>query len=169
MTVNGLILLKNAINKFQKVEKVDSGGGSANIGDKTKKAFKKHGYASGVYNLKEDELAWTQEKGTEAIIRPDGAILTPLSRGDSVLNADATKNMFNLFNDPSKFLNMQPVVNSTMNNTFNNEVNVDMNIDRVNNIDDIIYQLQHNKRFVNIIQDITEEMYGGSSLKKYNR
>lgn len=158
--------LKNAINKFQKAEKIDNGGGNADIGDKTKKAFKKHGYASGVYNIKEDELAWTQENGTEAIIRPDGAILTPLSRGDSVLNADATKNMFNLFNDPSRFLNMQPVVNSTMNNTFNNQVNVDMNIDRVNNIDDLIYQMKYNKRFANIIQAITEEKYGGSVLKK---
>lgn len=161
--------LKNAINKFQKVEKVDSGGGSANIGDKTKKAFKKHGYASGVYNLKEDELAWTQEKGTEAIIRPDGAILTPLSRGDSVLNADATKNMFNLFNDPSRFLNMQPVINSTMNNTFNNSMYVDMNVDGVKDIDDLMYQMQHNKKFEKMMQAMTIDQLSpnASSLKKY--
>lgn len=159
--------LKNAINKFQKVEKIDNGGGSANIGDKTKKAFKKHGYASGVYNLKEDELAWTQENGKpEAIIRPDGAILTPLTRGTSVLNADATKNMFNLFNDPSKFIgNGQNISNVKTSNTFNNDMQVVVN--GVNDANDLVYQLQHNKAFQNIVQSMVEQMYGGSSLKKY--
>ena len=167
-SINGKwsITLKNAINKFQKKEKIDNGGGKADIGDKTKKAFKKHGYASGVYNIKEDELAWTQEKGTEAIIRPDGAILTPLSRGDSVLNADATKNMFNLFNDPSRFLgNSQNVSTIKTNNTFNNDMQVILN--GVNDANDLVYQLQHNKAFQNIVQSMVEQMYGGSSLKKY--
>ena len=167
-SINGKwsITLKNAINKFQKKEKIDNGGGNADIGDKTKKAFKKHGYASGVYNIKEDELAWTQEKGTEAIIRPDGAILTPLSRGDSVLNADATKNMFNLFNDPSRFLgNSQNISTIKTNNTFNNDMQVVLN--GVNDANDLVYQLQHNKAFQNIVQSMVEQMYGGSSLKKY--
>ena len=167
-SINGKwsITLKNAINKFQKKEKIDNGGGKADIGDKTKKAFKKHGYASGVYNIKEDELAWTQEKGTEAIIRPDGAILTPLSRGDSVLNADATKNMFNLFNDPSRFLgNSQNISTIKTNNTFNNDMQVVLN--GVNDANDLVYQLQHNKAFQNIVQSMVEQMYGGSSLKKY--
>ena len=158
--------LKNAINKFQKKEKIDNGGGSANIGDKTKKAFKKHGYASGVYNIKEDELAWTQEKGTEAIIRPDGAILTPLPRHTSVLNPDATKNMFDLFNDPSKFLgNSQNISTIKTNNTFHNDMQVILN--GVNDANDLVYQLQHNKAFQNIVQSMVEQMYGGSSLKKY--
>lgn len=67
--------------------------------------MKANGYATGVKNLKQDELAWTQENGREVIIRPsDGAILTPLFKGDSVLNADATKNLYNLVNNPNDFI-----------------------------------------------------------------
>lgn len=64
------------------------------------------GYASGAKKIKEDEMAWTQEgRKTEAIIRPsDGAILTPLAQNDSVLNADATSNLFDFANDPKKFI-----------------------------------------------------------------
>ena len=57
--------------------------------------MKANGYKSGVYNLRNDETAWTQENGAEAIIRKsDGAILTPLKSGDSVLKASATKNIW---------------------------------------------------------------------------
>lgn len=53
------------------------------------------GYASGTQKVDKDKVAWTQEHGKEIIIRKsDGAILTPLSRGDSVVPNDVTKNLF---------------------------------------------------------------------------
>lgn len=53
------------------------------------------GYASGTKKIDKDKVAWTQEHGKEIIIRKsDGAILTPLSRGDSVVPNDLTKNLF---------------------------------------------------------------------------
>ena len=52
------------------------------------------GYASGIMRVPNDQLAWTQEQGEEAIVRNDGSILTPLSRDVSVLNADMTKNLW---------------------------------------------------------------------------
>ena len=52
------------------------------------------GYATGVKNLKEKELAWTQEKGAEIIVSPTrNAILTPLEKGDSVINDKLTDNL----------------------------------------------------------------------------
>lgn len=67
--------------------------------------MKVNGYASGSANINSNQLAWTQEKGQEAIIRPsDGAILTPLLKGDSVLNAEATRNLYNLVNSPNGFI-----------------------------------------------------------------
>ena len=53
-----------------------------------------NGYATGVKNLKEKELAWTQEKGAEIIVSPTrNAILTPLEKGDSVINDKLTDNL----------------------------------------------------------------------------
>ena len=52
-------------------------------------------YATGAKSISRDQLAWTQEDGPEMILSPsDGAILTPLSRGDSVLPTDQTANIW---------------------------------------------------------------------------
>lgn len=62
------------------------------------------GYASGIMRVPNDQLAWTQEQGEEAIVRNDGSILTPLSRDVSVLNADMTKNLWDFMGNPGSFL-----------------------------------------------------------------
>ena len=64
------------------------------------------GYAVGTKGITSDQYGWTQELGTESIVRKrDGAILTPFERGDMVLDADATKNLWDMMNDPSGFIN----------------------------------------------------------------
>ena len=53
------------------------------------------GHATGLKKADQDELAWTQELGAEAIISPTrGSILTPIKAGDSVLNAAMTDNLW---------------------------------------------------------------------------
>lgn len=53
------------------------------------------GYASGTKRVNKNKIAWTQEDGKEMIIRPsDGAILTPVKRGDIIPNADLSNNLF---------------------------------------------------------------------------
>lgn len=50
-----------------------------------------NGYASGVRTLDEDQLAWTQEYGSEMILSPTrNAVLTPLKQGDTVLTKAQT-------------------------------------------------------------------------------
>ena len=67
--------------------------------------MKKRGYASGVQSVPRNELAWTQENGPETIIRKsDGALLTQLKKGDSVLNRDATSNIWDMANNPRNFI-----------------------------------------------------------------
>lgn len=67
------------------------------------------GHAKGAKKLKEDELAWTQEKGSEIIVSPTRqAILTPLEKGDSVINDKLTENLFKWGEiDPNKFMPKQ--------------------------------------------------------------
>ncbi|HCT90533.1 MAG TPA: hypothetical protein DF613_03990, partial [Lachnospiraceae bacterium] len=61
--------------------------------DSILKKLKLKGYSSGVLNLRQHELAWTQEKGPEVIVRDDGAVLTPLAAGSSVIPARLSKNL----------------------------------------------------------------------------
>ena len=65
-----------------------------------------NGYASGTKKVKKDELAWTQENGSEIIVRKsDGAILTPLKSGDGVIPNNLTENLFEWGkNTPNEFV-----------------------------------------------------------------
>lgn len=149
--------------------------GTKNQNKKLLEAIKNSGYASGIRRIKENELAWTQEKGREAIIRPsDGAILTPLAKGDSVLKASATSNLFDFANNPAEFinglgLNMDGNPNVTQNTVTNNSnVNLEVTLPNVKNYEDFKYAMQHDKNFEKMIQSMTtDRLFGGSSLKKY--
>ena len=136
-----------------------------------------YSYKSGAYNIPSDRNAWTQEHGQEVIIRPsDGAILTPLVRNDSILNADATKNLFDLSNNPvdfiSKHLKSQgisdiPVIKSG-GNTYQNDVGIDIILPNVKNYEDFKYALQHDSQFEKIVQAMTiDRLSGANILKKF--
>ena len=144
--------------------------------------MKLNGYKNGVYNLKRDELAWTQEGGKAEVIlnpdgsitRPDGSVLTPLKQGDSVLNADATKNLYSFMNNPQAFVRSMglsniPVPQNTRQNTISNDIQLTIELPNVQNYEQFKYALQHDKQFEKVVQAMTtERAAGGSSLKKYN-
>lgn len=136
------------------------------------------GYRRGVQNLSTGQMAWTQEgRKMEAIIRPsDGAILTPLAKGDSVLNSKATANLFDFANDPQKFLKelkagfaISPkAVTSSKDVNIKNDVNLQVVLPNVKNYEEFKAALQRDKNFENMIRSMTtDKMFGGSSLAKY--
>lgn len=141
------------------------------------KVFTKAQYKTGVYGLTQDQLAWTQEnKKEEAIIRPsDGAILTPLSHGDSVLNAKATKALFEFANNPDEYFKSYTDGSNyndvpTINNTMNGNINIQFNINGANitDYDTFKKQLTSDPQFERLLRSMTtDRLFGGSSLKKY--
>ena len=65
-------------------------------GFETEEKLKKK-WARGIHNSKTNQIGWTQEKGQEAILSPSrGAVLTRLNKGDTVLNARDTEQLFQL-------------------------------------------------------------------------
>ena len=87
-------------------------------------------YATGLRKSKKDHWAITNEAGSEAIVTKNG-ILTPISRGSSVLTADQTANLYDLAKiDANKILeglmkqNTTAVTNSYVSPTLNSEVNI---------------------------------------------
>lgn len=63
--------------------------------NKNLKVNKVGGYANGVHNLDDDEVAWVSEKGNELIMSPSqNAILMSLKKGDTVLIKEQTDNMY---------------------------------------------------------------------------
>ena len=141
------------------------------------KVFTSAQYKTGVYGITQDQLAWTQEnKKEEAIIRPsDGAILTPLSHGDSVLNAKATKALFEFANNPDEYFKSYTDGSNyndvpTINNTMNGDMNIQFNINGANitDYDTFKKQLTSDPQFERLLRSMTtDRLFGGSSLKKY--
>ena len=131
------------------------------------------GYKNGVHNLREDEIAITQEDGTEAILSPYyGGVLTPLHKGDSVLTAEQTENLFRVSNidadelrerifgntmpkhDVSKLMPERSNVN-TNNAVSNNDIDVSFNIPNVRDSDEMAKFLKSDRaeRIITSIMD----------------
>ena len=73
-------------------------------------------YAKGSKKIPEDQLAWTQEEGTEIIRRAsDGALLTPLGQDDMVFTNEASRKLWEFSQDPEGYMaklgisNLKPV------------------------------------------------------------
>lgn len=120
------------------------------------------GYKTGVRSVIGDQIAWTNEAGPEAIIRPsDGSMLVRLQNRDQVLNADATDNLYRLTNNPTSFIadalknTVLPDVSNIVGGTVENSINMNFNLPNVKNYDEFISTMQKDHRFEKMIQDMT--------------
>lgn len=133
-------------------------------------------YATGKKNILDDEVAWTQENGLEYIVRPsDGAILTPIAKNDSVLNAQASKNLWSMANSPAEFIRDNLNFNNTnVPNSSNSQYaytqnleNVTFSFPNVHNYDEMLAQMQKDKNFERLITSMSiDRLAGKSSLAK---
>lgn len=126
-------------------------------------------YATGSPSISSNQLAWTQEKGQEAIVRNDGAILTPLAKGNMVLPAKATKNLWNFMNNYDDFNPMKTlgIVKKDISATSFGDLNLNIELPNVQSYDDFVRELQNDRSFEKIVQSITANQLVGSS--KYNK
>lgn len=135
------------------------------------------GYASGSKGINNNQYGWTQEQGEEVIIRKsDGAILTPLNRGDTVFNSDMTKNLWDMMKNPSDFIRdnlnntryTQVPISSNSNSVDNHFDNITFNLPNVKNTDDFIREIVSDKKFERFLQSVTTDRISGkSSMEKY--
>lgn len=134
------------------------------------------GYATGKKNIMSGELAWTQEDGREFIIRPsDGAILTPLAQGDSVLNAVASSNLWDMANSPAEFIKENlglgiadsAIGQNSQTAISQNFENISFVMPNVKNYDQMLSQMKKDKNFQNLIDAMgVDQLAGKSALRK---
>lgn len=134
------------------------------------------GYKTGAAGIDKDQYAWTQENGVpEAIVRPsDGAIMTPLMKFDSVLNGQATQNLFKLTNNPEKFYRENLLSGSSPNTASNNYGNVsveqqfNITVAGVSNYEEFVSKMQKDNKFEKLVQSMTlDVLKGKSTIGKY--
>jgi len=104
--------------------------GSVQVYDTMKDLQNARGYATGLKKADQDQLAWTQELGEEAIISPTrNAILTPIRRADSVLDAKMTDNLWKWAEyNPNEFLRGMRVDAPQIPMSASTETNNSMNV-----------------------------------------
>ena len=133
------------------------------------------GYETGKKNFIDNEYAWTQENGQEFIVRPsDGAILTPIAKGDSVLTSAASSNIWDMANSPAEFikdnLNLGTANvpnNSTTQNLVQNIDNITFSMPNVHSYNELLAEMQKDKSFEKLILSMTiDRIAGKSSLAK---
>ena len=130
----------------------------------------------GARRIDDDQYAWTQEDGAEMIVRPsDGAILTPLAKNDSVLTADATRNIWDMANNPTKFIKDNfgtsapdaPAVTGGNTTYTQNLENVVFSLPNVKNYEQLLASMQKDKNFERLISSMTlDKLAGKNSLTK---
>lgn len=136
------------------------------------------GYRTGKPLIDKNQLAWTQEVGGELVLgRSDGAILTPLKRGDAVVNKEGTDQVVEFAKNPKAFIGKSlneltqemPVTrNDSVGNTIQNEFSVNIGIDHVNDYNDIVEKMQKDQNVKRLFQSIGfDEIMGKGSLNKY--
>lgn len=134
-------------------------------------------YATGKRLIDNDELAWTQENGAEMIVRPsDGAILTPLAKNDSVLNAAATQNIWDMANNPAEFIKdnlgiggtaTSPAATGGTTNIVQNLDNITFNLPNIRNYEQLLASMQKDRNFERLINSMTlDKIAGKNSLGK---
>lgn len=134
------------------------------------------GYATGKRNFASDEIAWTQENGQEFIVRPsDGAILTPIAKRDSVLNAQASNNIWSMANNPAEFIKNNLGISTSdvpngatvQNHCVQNFENITFSMPNVRNYEQLVSEMQRDPKFEKLILAMTiDQIAGKSSLRK---
>ena len=129
--------------------------------------------ATGKRRIEDDQFAWTQENGAEMIVRPsDGAILTPLAKNDSVLNAAATQNIWDMANDPSAFVmdnlgiggsSVSPAATAGNTNYTQDIQNVTFNFPNVKNYEELLVTMKKDRNFERLINAMTLDKIAGKN------
>jgi len=139
--------------------------------------LKKNGWKKGTASIPKTGMAWTNEGyKAEAIIRKsDGAILTPLNKGDSVISSSAMKNMYQALTDPEKYLKQYTTPDVRIiqgNGSTNNQsptINMQFIANGIQDANKFANELMNNKKLEKWIQEVTlGQANGHNSFRKYS-
>ena len=129
------------------------------------------------------DLATSEEKisaldaTSESIVKPsENAIVTHIAKGDSVLTADATRNIWDMASDPSDFISKNLFSNGVRSDVKprvyvdNRKIGeVEFNLPNVLNYEDFMRRMQRDNKFEGMIQDMTIGIVAGKSSLAKNK
>lgn len=119
------------------------------------------GYQSGSRRIHGDQWAWTQEDGEELIRSSSGALLTPLSDGDTVFTNEMTRRLWELANgtipitglDIHTMAHMPELHENPQ--VVNNSNEITITLPNATNYAEFKQELQKDNRFIGFVQEVT--------------
>lgn len=161
-----------AVRKFQSSKKY---GGAIDadgiVEKKTKKKFKKAGYAKGTLGVKKNDLAIVDEDQLEElIIGVQGGRLTYLEKGSGVIPADLTANLMSWGKlDPSDMIERNRPSIQAPSNIHNTEIKIDASIGTLMHVDEL--NGDNPDEILKIVNQALEKHTKNlnSALKRYTR
>lgn len=131
------------------------------------------GYYLGTKSVDKDRFAIVNERGAETIVRPDGSILTPLSKKSMVVDAKATDNMWRMLKDPEKFMSSifkdTNVISNNNGGNISNDINITIPINSVSDFADFMRQVQNSNEWERMFDAmLNNRLKGTSKFAKYN-
>lgn len=129
-------------------------------------------YAKGTHHVTRDEIAITQENGTEIMFRAsDGSMLTPLGAGDMVFTNEMSQRLWDIAKNglPTGINATVPQVASNVGNTINQDNAISITLPNVTNYDEFKAALKKDTQFTNFVQEITVGQLAGNNTLKKNR
>ena len=135
------------------------------------------GYKNGLRYATKNELAFTQEEGSELIRTPDGALLTEVSPGTTIFNNDMTQQLWKFAKNPNDYINDIGLSNVPYsNNNSNSNISVDIQnitLPNVTNPDEfskyLVSAIQKDKNVYGAIESKFIYPMIGKSSKKANK
>lgn len=119
------------------------------------------GYQSGSRRIHGDQWAWTQEDGEELIRSSSGALLTPLSDGDTVFTNEMTRRLWELANGTIPITGLgihtmahMPELHENP-QVVNNSNEITITLPNATNYAEFKQELQKDNRFIGFVQEVT--------------
>ena len=129
--------------------------------------MRSHGFKRGSLKVGKNQWAMTQENGMELINSPTLGMLTPISKGSTIFNAEQTKALWEMSkNYIDQFSKVPGRAGMNVGQITNNN-SIQISIDHVQDYADFVRQAQADPKFERLIKSMsTDQLNGKPSVSK---
>lgn len=127
------------------------------------------GYAKGIRRVPENQMAWTQEDKSELIFRSsDGAMLTPLGRGDMVFTNEMSQRLWDFAKgNIGASLDFNPKIGGITPQSITSNNSISINLPNVKNYDEFKQAMKNDSELEQFLQEVTiGQVMGNNKLRK---
>lgn len=131
------------------------------------RAMRARGYKKGLSRSSKNQWAMTQEDGLEIINNPRLGLLTPVSRGSTIFDANQTKALWEMSRNYIDQFSKAPRMSGTNIGQIVNNNSINISVDHVADYNELVTQAKADPKFERLIKSMsTDQLNGKLSVSK---